>query len=131
MPFSLADIDYFKRVNDNYGHLVGDDVLRFIAEIFSKNLRAHDFIARYGGEEFIFLLPSTSLDQAFIAAEKIRKTVAESPHPVAGAVTVSIGIAEASPGQANEDLVIQEADQRLYEAKKHGRNRVVGLKRET
>lgn len=128
-PYSVlvADIDHFKDVNDKYGHLVGDDVLRFVSDIFVKNLRAHDFVARYGGEEFIFLLPSTGLEQATIVAEKIRKAIADSPHPVAGIVTISIGVAEATAEQDNEEQAIQAADQRLYVAKNDGRNRVVAF----
>lgn len=123
----VADIDLFKNINDKYGHSVGDDVLRLVSVIFATNLRAHDFVARHGGEEFIFLLPSTSLEQATIVAEKIRKAVADTPHPDAGTITVSIGVAEASPEQENEEQAIQVADRRLYEAKNGGRNRVVAF----
>lgn len=120
----MADIDYFKNVNDAHGHPVGDDVLGFIADIFLDNLRKHDFIARYGGEEFLILLPSTPLDQALVVAEKIRATVQATPHPVAGVITVSIGAAEAALDQPDADAAVREADRRLYKAKKYGRNRV-------
>lgn len=120
----MADIDYFKSVNDAHGHPVGDDVLHFIAGIFLDNLRKHDFIARYGGEEFLVLLPSTPLDQALVVAEKIRAAVQATAHPVAGVVTVSIGAAEAAVDQPDADAAVREADRRLYKAKRYGRNRI-------
>jgi diguanylate cyclase (GGDEF)-like protein/PAS domain S-box-containing protein len=126
LPYAvlLADIDYFKSINDDHGHEAGDQVLRSVARIFVKNIRKHDFVARYGGEEFIFLLPSTSLAQATIVAEKIRKAVQAVTHPVTGKVTMSFGVAEASLDDADAGAAIREADMKLYEAKKHGRNRV-------
>ncbi len=121
----LADIDHFKRINDDHGHAVGDDALRFISVLFATGLRAHDFVGRYGGEEFVFILPATRLDQALLVAEKIRRNLAEAPHPVVGLITVSIGVAEASPEEIDGYQAVQQADRRLYEAKKLGRNRVV------
>lgn len=126
LPYSvvLADIDYFKSINDDHGHEAGDQVLRSVARIFIRSIRKHDFVARYGGEEFIFLFPATSVAQAAIAAEKIRTAVQAVSHPVTGAVTMSFGVAEASLDDADAGAAIREADMKLYEAKKHGRNRV-------
>lgn len=121
----MIDIDLFKDVNDTYGHAVGDEVLKLLAHTMNKCLRVYDFIARFGGEEFLILLPHTDLDQACLVAEKVRAAVSELQHPVAGPITVSIGVAEASPDQTNEDVAVKEADDRLYEAKRAGRNRIV------
>ncbi len=120
----MLDIDFFKRVNDAYGHQVGDEVLQLLSQTLRKNLRETDFVGRYGGEEFLILLPSTDLDHATRAAEKLRAAVEATPHPQAGAVTVSIGVAVASPDQENEFAATIEADKQLYAAKQAGRNRV-------
>lgn len=126
-PYSvlMMDLDLFKRVNDTYGHAVGDRVLRQLARTIEANLRESDFVARFGGEEFLALLPDTPLADAYQVAEKLREAVEAQPDPTAGRLTVSIGVALATPQQANEYLAVRLADDCLYEAKNLGRNRVV------
>ncbi|MBC8278324.1 MAG: GGDEF domain-containing protein [FCB group bacterium] len=127
----LFDVDHFKLVNDNYGHLTGDEVLREFAAILKKCTRVSDYVARYGGEEFIMVLPETSSDGAYIVAEKIRHRVEnhrfmhEGKTPVK--VTVSAGIASLEAGRKYEttNLFISAADKKMYRAKKGGRNQVV------
>jgi len=121
----LIDIDYFKRLNDTYGHAVGDDALIAVAHACQRNLRAGDVFCRWGGEEFIALLPSAALDTGCLLAERLRAAVAEvvvEGLPVV--VTISLGVAEWSGGPGTLDDIIAQADQRLYLAKDAGRNRV-------
>lgn len=123
---ALLDIDHFKRINDAYSHVVGDAVLRTIAQVLQKELRASDVAARYGGEEFVLILPHTALDGARIAAEKVRVAIATSPwgHLTPGReVTASLGLAQWKAGESALDFV-RRADQALYAAKTSGRNRV-------
>lgn len=120
----MMDVDFFKQVNDTHGHAVGDQVLQWVANILRTTLRESDFIARFGGEEFLALLPSTTLKAACQVAEKLRQAVESAPDPVAGRITLSIGIALASLEQADEDDAVRLADHWLYEAKKAGRNRL-------
>lgn len=128
-PFSilLFDIDFFKGINDNYGHDIGDAVLRMIAKTIGDHLRSHDMAARYGGEEFIILLPETSIEGAVIAAERLRQSIEAidfAPHGCPRRVTVSIGVAQHPVcGRTVEELV-KQADEALYRAKQTGRNRV-------
>ncbi len=130
-PLSLImfDFDYFKRINDRYGHVVGDSVLVEMAKIVMSNIRKHDIFARYGGEEFVLLLPHTNSTGAIQEAERIRKAV-ESHHfqhiDKRGDVTISLGIVTFPSKYINhpEDMV-KLADAALYEAKKLGRNRCV------
>jgi diguanylate cyclase len=125
----IVDIDYFKRVNDNYGHLFGDKVIRAIAQILKDNVKGKDTAARYGGEEFCILLPDTPLDGACYVAEKIRATVekcrirrSDNKEAIAN-VTVSLGAACYRGGEsANEFL--NRADTALYKSKTDGRNRI-------
>ena len=128
----MVDIDHFKRVNDHYGHLAGDHVLRHIVGVLRQRLRASDVLGRYGGEEFMVLLPSTDLHGAAQLAEQLRQAVQAAPCEWQGqriAFTVSIGVAAsadtpADPSRTSEAL-LQAADQALYRAKDDGRNRVV------
>lgn len=120
----MLDIDYFKKVNDTFGHSVGDEVIKLVAVTCKINLRVTDFIARYGGEEFLILLPSVDLEQAYQAGEKVRTAIEASTHERVGKITVSIGVAMASPDQRDGETAVREADDQLYEAKKAGRNRV-------
>lgn len=126
----LIDIDFFKKVNDTYGHLGGDAVLKSVAEILLKELRTEDTLARYGGEEFVVLLRGISLADAQRAAERLRSAVERArvryaEHSIA--VTLSIGCASAADvKEPSPELLIDLADQRLYSAKRTGRNRVVG-----
>jgi diguanylate cyclase (GGDEF)-like protein/PAS domain S-box-containing protein len=126
----MLDVDFFKKVNDAYGHAIGDEVLRLVASTIRSNLRVNDVVSRFGGEEFLVLLPSTSLEQAVHVAEKIRAAIAATPHQTAGQVTISIGVAVADPEQGDEEAAVKEADDQLYEAKRSGRNRVAARGRE-
>ena len=125
---NLFDIDHFKRVNDNYGHPVGDQVLRRVAEVVRHTARATDIAGRYGGEEFGLLLIETSERGALMMAERLRRMVAaESIETNAGAIsiTISLGIAELGSLVDNGKAWIECADQGLYAAKRGGRNQVV------
>mgnify|MGYP001333947094 CR=1 FL=1 len=131
-PLSLLmlDIDCFKAFNDAHGHLVGDEVLKFVAKIIKDHVRGRDCIARYGGEEFVVLLPFTPLGGAKILAENIRLYFEQARLQTAdkakalGRITLSIGVAGYRPGEALVDFVAR-ADKALYQAKSAGRNRVV------
>jgi len=120
LSVAMIDIDHFKQFNDTYGHMVGDEVLRLLADVLQKSVRRSDLVARYGGEEFIVLFPETPADRAVFKAEDLRKSVEPS------SVTVSIGVAEIPSDGTDMRTVIDCADQRLYQAKRGGRNRVVG-----
>jgi diguanylate cyclase (GGDEF)-like protein len=120
LSVALIDIDLFKKFNDDFGHIVGDEVLKVLAGIFQKSLRKSDLIARYGGEEFIAMFPETPAEYAVLTAERLRVAVEQST------VTVSIGVAELPTDGKDMRTVIDQADVRLYEAKKAGRNRVIG-----
>jgi diguanylate cyclase (GGDEF)-like protein len=125
---ALLDVDHFKSVNDRYGHATGDIVLREVAQIVQRGVRADDVAARYGGEEFIVVLGVVGLDAGRRVVERIRLAVAAHPWGVVAdglVVTVSAGLAEATPGVTAEELTAL-ADARLYEAKRTGRNRTVG-----
>lgn len=121
------DIDHFKRINDQFGHGVGDDVLRAIAGIMLRNVRPADKVFRIGGEEFVALLPAAGASQAREVANRIREAISSTPVPVDdGTIDVSVSIGVATTAQAREqDEVMKLADMALYEAKKAGRNRVV------
>lgn len=125
----LFDIDHFKSVNDNYGHQVGDEVLRMVAQTCNNMLRENDLIGRYGGEEFIIFLPETSKDKALLVAEKIRAAIELMKIPYKGSsfsITVSIGVAPMPAAKPiSEDILISQADHALYQAKNSGRNRVI------
>lgn len=125
----IADIDNFKRINDSYGHLFGDKVIRSIATILRDNVKGKDLAARYGGEEFVVILPETSLEGAQSLAEKIRKIIANcrikrigSDETVAN-ITISLGVASWLPGETEQQLIAR-ADNALYQSKQQGRNRV-------
>ena len=127
----MADIDHFKKINDRYGHLVGDRVLVLVAQLLRETMRTIDKVARYGGEEFAIMLPDTDLQEATAIAERARAvisnaaiTVAESDSLVS--VTLSLGVAQMSGGEAL-DTLMAKADKALYQAKKLGRNRVCAL----
>lgn len=126
----FLDIDHFKKVNDSYGHMVGDKVLSEFGRQIGRLTRRSDFLARYGGEEFAILLPTTRITNAFTVAENIRSTLQmvrlrrSSSRESLGAVTVSLGVACHRDGEAAEDL-IGRCDKALYRAKSLGRNRTV------
>ena len=118
----ILDIDYFKQVNDTYGHLVGDEVLKDMASIISKNLRASDVFGRYGGEEFLVICTQTNEDNAFNLAEKLRKIIEEYRFNQVGTKTISLGISSFKRNDTMEQL-FKKADEALYCAKEKGRNR--------
>ncbi len=119
----LLDIDKFKSINDTYGHLDGDNVLKALTRLLAANIRTSDTLARWGGEEFILLAPGSSLDSARLLAEKMRLAVAEYDFPIPRSVTSSFGVASYQPGDTELTLT-NRADQALYRAKEQGRNRV-------
>ena len=124
----MVDIDHFKQVNDRYGHAVGDEAIIAAAQACAGGRRQSDIVGRLGGEEFAVLLPETELDQAAIAAERLRVAIAERvliAHKVHFRVTASIGIAAASVSMSGIDVLMRGADQALYQAKEQGRNCVV------
>lgn len=123
----MFDIDFFKRVNDHYGHLAGDHVLRELAKLVQERIRRDEVFARYGGEEFCVVLPETSLAGAVALAEDIRSRVEGYPFVFQGEripVTISVGCAFLQPPDRNASDLIRRADDKLYEAKRSGRNRV-------
>jgi diguanylate cyclase len=122
----ILDLDHFKRINDGYGHLAGDKVLKIIATQLQKRVRPSDFIARFGGEEFVFLLPHTQMAEGLALLERLRVTIEACPFHFKGepvTITVSMGITTFKPGERS-DLVLKRADQALYRAKAEGRNRI-------
>jgi diguanylate cyclase (GGDEF)-like protein len=127
LSFLMLDIDHFKRCNDKFGHLVGDVVLKRIADILKSNLREIDIIGRYGGEEFSIMLPETTKEGAFVVGERLREAVKEADinaYDENIKLTISMGIAT-FPDDTNElNQLIDRADQMLYKAKEAGRNRV-------
>ena len=132
-PFVVAivDVDHFKRVNDTHGHVVGDAVLRAVAQAIRRSVRKSDMVARYGGEEFALILPETNAEMVMTKVEALRRAVSElkvgigkRKRPVT--VTVSVGVASWPDDGAEVDDVVDCADERLYDAKRRGRDRAVG-----
>ncbi|WP_133013434.1 sensor domain-containing diguanylate cyclase [Marinomonas flavescens] len=125
--FSLLslDIDFFKKVNDTFGHNVGDEVLKQQIQIMNRFSREQDMVARTGGEEFVLLLKETSQDDALLVAERLRTAIAEEVFDVVGHITVSIGVASWLDHSTPVKKVLLSVDDALYEAKKQGRNRCV------
>ncbi len=128
-PFGLVlfDIDHFKRINDTHGHLAGDEVLRRVAQLVQAKVRTNDLVARIGGEEFAVILPEGGLDGAKQLAEKLRELIAEERFTVDGThvpVTISLGAAEWHDGANTIDDMVKLADEKLYAAKRGGRNKV-------
>ena len=128
MSVLLIDVDHFKHINDTFGHLTGDVVLKELAEILSEVLRTPDVVCRYGGEEFAAFLPETSMGGAFSTAERLRAAVEGhqfcSGNPTID-VTVSIGVTQTDQRDKRYEKALNRADQALYKAKESGRNRVV------
>lgn len=124
----LMDVDFFKKVNDSFGHEMGDHVLQSVASLLAAEVRSTDFVARFGGEEFIVLLPVTALDGALLLAEKIRCRIENEKIIEHYAITVSIGVSAVLPADQTANEAIRRADQNLYRAKEQGRNRVVASK---
>jgi len=128
--FSIAilDIDHFKGINDTFGHLAGDQVLREISDTCGKNIRLPDIFARYGGDEFIFLFPETDKEKARECLKRIHASISKSPvryEKLEIKIYVSIGLAEFSRETQLIDYWLKEADMALYRAKHEGRNRII------
>jgi len=126
LAMAILDLDHFKRINDSYGHLAGDKVLKIVADQLRKRLRARDFIARFGGEEFVLLLPQTSPAAGAQVAEVLRAAIEACPFHFKGervVITASIGLSTFRSGERG-DQVLKRADAALYRAKDLGRNRV-------
>ncbi len=126
---AMLDLDHFKRINDGYGHLAGDKVLKIIAAQLRKHLRAGDFMARFGGEEFVLLMPGTALDEGTVLAEQLRAAIEACPFHFKGepvTITVSIGVSAFKAGDRSE-RVLKRADEALYQAKYKGRNCVESI----
>ena len=122
----MFDIDFFKRINDQFGHLAGDYVLRELSDVVQARIRRDEVFARYGGEEFAILLPETSLPGAVALSDSLRQKVQEHRFIFQGEVilvTISVGCAAVTAEDTATDL-IQRADEKLYEAKRSGRNKV-------
>jgi diguanylate cyclase len=123
--FAVADLDHFKAINDTYGHLAGDKVLKVAAKVLRQRLRRSDFIARYGGEEFVIIMPETSAQDAVKTLDGIRLAIEQCPfhfHETRIKVTSSFGVTACIDGDSVESLFAR-ADQALYQAKEAGRNR--------
>ncbi|ADC71893.1 diguanylate cyclase [Thioalkalivibrio sp. K90mix] len=125
LPLSLIflDLDYFKEVNDRYGHATGDAILREMCQRLQACLRESDRLGRWGGEEFLILVPHADSDRAALLAEKLRQAIADTPAAHGQPMSISLGVVSREPGDALEDLV-RKADAALYRAKARGRNRV-------
>lgn len=134
LPLSLivTDIDHFKKFNDNYGHQIGDRVLKAVAECLQQSCRVSDTVARYGGEEFAIILPHTDREDSLKLAERLRVAVEENKVPYKDGfltVTISLGVMTAEPGEKlDNQTMVKQADQALYQAKERGRNRVVAYR---
>jgi diguanylate cyclase (GGDEF)-like protein len=123
----MLDLDHFKRINDEYGHLIGDQVLQEFAKRCERSVREVDLVGRYGGEELMILMPETDRETSMHVAERLRTTIASTPIQVFGkeiSVTVSIGVATQDENTTDLETLIARADQALYIAKHKGRNRV-------
>jgi two-component system cell cycle response regulator len=126
----VVDIDHFKKINDSFGHDVGDEVIREFAVRLASNVRAVDLACRFGGEEFVVLMPETQIADAHRIAERLRLHVAGSPFRVSGgrellSVTISIGVAATTPDDTASENLLKRADENVYAAKAKGRNRVI------
>ncbi|MEH6490717.1 GGDEF domain-containing protein [Halopseudomonas sp.] len=124
----VADLDHFKRINDTYGHDIGDLALRHTADLFSNLLRQSDVVGRFGGEEFVLILPDTDLEQAVAVISRLRQELEITPLPSAAGdikLTATFGVTQVFTGDETIEAVIKRADQGLYEGKGAGRNRVM------
>lgn len=128
----IADIDHFKLINDNHGHLVGDNVIRMVAAAIKDSVKGRDMVARVGGEEFAILLPDTPFDGAMKLAENVRQTFErldlkkKNTGQSLGKITLSFGVTRFQPDETDEDF-FNRADQALYQSKNSGRNKITGL----
>jgi diguanylate cyclase (GGDEF)-like protein len=120
----MFDLDFFKEVNDKYGHLLGDKALQNIAKVVGENIRKTDVFCRFGGEEFLILCPGVSATEAALIAEKLRNKIEESDSPDYGQLTASFGVMQFE-GEETTTQLLSGVDKALYLAKSGGRNRVV------
>jgi diguanylate cyclase (GGDEF)-like protein len=123
----MLDIDHFKKINDTYGHIAGDSILKQLASRVEKNIRAYDILGRYGGEEFLIVAPNTDMQSSIAIGEKICAVVGALPFEVNGKqldVTISVGVGCMLSSDTDLEKAIKRADAALYEAKAGGRNRV-------
>jgi len=130
LAFVIMDIDFFKQVNDTYGHDIGDEVLKEFATRISANVRGIDLACRFGGEEFVVVMPDTDLSFAYSISERLRQSIETTPVKISRApnalkITISIGIAGLEDADASAEALLRRADQALYRAKRSGRNKVV------
>ena len=127
----VIDIDHFKRINDTFGHDIGDEVLKEFSARLASNVRPSDFACRMGGEEFVVIMPNTSGDVGCLAADRLRRQICAAPFSTSATperldVTVSIGVSCSENGDEGAEAILKRADEALYEAKRAGRNRVMG-----
>lgn len=122
----VFDIDHFKKFNDTYGHDVGDKVLKDVAQCVSKNIKSYNKVYRYGGEEFVIVLPNTSLKEAEVVSERVRKEIMKLKHKV----TVSLGVCNFRQECETKEDLFKLADKALYHSKKNGRNKTTIYKKE-
>lgn len=130
LSFLMIDVDHFKSVNDHYGHLAGDQILRGISALIQENVREIDYVGRYGGEEFCVVLPDTDCEGGFFVAQRIRQAVEEAclqVYDITLQATVSLGIASFPKDGGNSTELIDKADWALYRSKKRGRNCVTAF----
>jgi diguanylate cyclase (GGDEF)-like protein len=125
----VCDLDHFKDVNDSYGHMAGDRVLRLVADVLAEHSRAIDLPARFGGEEFAIILPDTDLDAGEVAAERLRREIEHRSALAGPPVTLSLGVACTQQVGLAQDALYRAADRALYAAKDTGRNRTVSASR--
>lgn len=128
LAFAMIDLDYFKEINDSYGHQAGDRALAGLAGILRGNIRDFDIIGRLGGEEFAILMPKTDEQAALLAVERLRAVVAESPFGLGTdsiKITFSLGLTEFMGGRDSLEAMLRRADHALYEAKRTGRDQIV------
>jgi diguanylate cyclase (GGDEF)-like protein len=129
-PLSLLmlDVDHFKKINDNYGHAVGDEVLKLVANNLTRTLRQEDCLSRFGGEEFVAILPDTDIEEAIVIGERVRLNLAESGILAQNQrfnITITVGISALKPNDQNIDDLLKRSDDAFLEAKRSGRNRCV------
>ena len=127
LSFAIIDIDFFKKVNDTYGHSAGDYVLKEVAYLILQNLRKTDMVFRYGGEEFTVIITETPIERAVVPLERLRKAVEEYPFNHNGQkiqVTISVGVSEVSKKIETVNQLFEDADKALYKAKENGRNQI-------
>ena len=127
LSFAIIDVDFFKKVNDTYGHSTGDYVLKEVAYLILQNLRKTDMVFRYGGEEFAVIITETPKEKAIVPLERLRKAVEEYPFSYNGQninVTISIGISEVCENITTVHQLFDDADKALYKAKENGRNQI-------